>query len=143
MTDHGSPYHWDVHSYSKVVDTEEEASSQLDVLEGFPSVQSPTYIECNQLRVGTIESRYHVGGKAKETCHVKKNTNPLQNIICGRSASRFFQVDINPPVSNQLTTSVKSLQIFQLKIKVMQNLNRDNPVASSEARSPLMAMIPT
>jgi len=44
---------------------------------------------------------------------------------------------------NQLTTRVKSLHIFQPKIKVTENRSSPKPVASSAAASPTTAMIPT
>ncbi len=46
-------------------------------------------------------------------------------------------------VSNQLTSCITSDQIFQLMQKVMTNRMSSWAVGSSEARSPLMAMMPT
>jgi hypothetical protein len=47
------------------------------------------------------------------------------------------------PVSNQLTISVRSLQIFHPMIKMIENFRNASPVACSAATSPTTPMIPT
>lgn len=46
-------------------------------------------------------------------------------------------------VSNQPTIRVKSLHIFQPRIKVVEDLRSPKPVEFSAAASPTTAMIPT